>query len=316
MPKISVIVPIYKVEAYLSRCVDSILAQTFTDFDLVLVDDGSPDNCPKMCDDYAKRDNRIVAIHKLNGGLSDARNAGIDWAFENSDSQWLAFVDSDDYLHEDYLKKLYNACLENGADLAICDFVRVGDDERRFEDAHDFDELVTEDKNKLFEYMYVNWRIRPAWNKLYSKTIFNELRFEFGKIHEDEFAIHHVLNNSRKTVIIEDGLYYYRTRENSIVATESPKTRLDGMEAILEQYEFCTERSLPVYEYTTGIAYMDIVLDMKNDMDEKNMPRYKALKKRYEKMFFAEDKNKNIKRLINFHCPEIYKKVMQLCGRS
>ena len=103
MPQISVIVPVYKVEPYLRRCVDSILGQTFTDFELILVDDGSPDNCPAICDEYARKDTRVHVIHQENGGLSAARNAGIDWAFANSDSQWLTSVDSDEWVHPEML---------------------------------------------------------------------------------------------------------------------------------------------------------------------------------------------------------------------
>ena len=109
VPKVSVIVPVYKVEAYLHRCVDSVLNQSFSDFELILVDDGSPDNCGAICDEYAQKDSRVHVIHKTNGGLSDARNAGIDWAFANSDSQWLTFIDSDDWVHRDYLKLLLGA---------------------------------------------------------------------------------------------------------------------------------------------------------------------------------------------------------------
>ena len=305
MPEISVIVPIYKVEKYISRCVDSILAQSFADFELILVDDGSPDNCPQICDEYAKKDDRIVVIHKRNGGLSDARNAGIDAA----KGEWLAFIDSDDYVHEDYLGNLYNAAVENGADLAVCDFVRVNDGEEVIEDEHGFDGLVTEDKNTLFEYLYSNWRIRPAWNKLYKKEIFSDLRFAFGKIHEDEFAIHHVLWNCRKAVIIKDGLYYYRIRQNSIMTTESPKSTLDGLEAIIEQYEFCSERKVAANEYVTGIEYMNSVIDMEKSMDKQNLQRYKALKSRYEKIFFSADRNKNLKRFLNFHFTKIYRKL-------
>ena len=113
MPQISVIVPVYKVEPYLRRCVDSILAQTFTDFELILVDDGSPDNSGAICDEYAQKDARVHVIHQENGGLSAARNAGIDWVFAHSDSQWLTFVDSDDWVHPEYLERLYHAVLEH-----------------------------------------------------------------------------------------------------------------------------------------------------------------------------------------------------------
>ena len=120
---ISVIVPVYNVEKYLNRCIDSILAQTFTDFELILVDDGSPDNCGKICDEYAAKDSRIHVIHKANGGLSDARNAGIDWAFANSNSEWVTFMDSDDWIPDNYLFELYHACVQNLSQVAICDYV-------------------------------------------------------------------------------------------------------------------------------------------------------------------------------------------------
>ena len=122
MKIISVIVPVYKVEKFIHRCIYSILAQTFKDFELILVDDGSPDNCGKICDEYALKDNRIHVIHKENGGLSDARNAGIDWAFANSNSEWITFIDSDDWIHPKYLEALYNAVKKSGCEISICGF--------------------------------------------------------------------------------------------------------------------------------------------------------------------------------------------------
>ena len=125
MAEISVIVPVYKVEAFLGRCVDSILSQSFSDFELILVDDGSPDNCGKMCEDYAKQDDRIHVIHQKNGGLSAARNTGIDWTFKHSESRWLAFVDSDDWVHPDYLKILYNTAKHTSCKLSACGFFKT-----------------------------------------------------------------------------------------------------------------------------------------------------------------------------------------------
>ena len=119
MAKISVIVPVYNVEKYIHKCLDSILKQTFTDFELILVDDGSPDNCGNICDEYAKKDNRIFVVHKKNGGLSAARNSGIDWAFQNSDSEFITFIDSDDTIAENYLEKFMNA-MDNNADIVSC----------------------------------------------------------------------------------------------------------------------------------------------------------------------------------------------------
>ena len=121
MANISVIVPVYKVEAFLSRCVESILAQTYRDFELILVDDGSPDNCGVLCDGYALRDSRVHVIHQENGGLSAARNTGIDWVFANSVSRWIAFVDSDDWVHPDFLKVLYETAEKTLCKLSVCD---------------------------------------------------------------------------------------------------------------------------------------------------------------------------------------------------
>ena len=109
MSTISVIVPTYKVEPCLKECIDSVLNQTFTDFELVLVDDGSPDNCPKICDDYAKKDNRVIVIHKENGGISSARNAGLDYVFANSNSDYISFIDDDDYVDKIFLETLFKS---------------------------------------------------------------------------------------------------------------------------------------------------------------------------------------------------------------
>ena len=119
MAKISVIVPVYKVEQYLRRCVDSILSQTFSDFELILIDDGSPDRCGEICDEYKQRDGRVVVIHQSNGGLSAARNTGIIWSLENSDSDWLTFVDSDDWVHSEYLERLFRAVNKYGTKISV-----------------------------------------------------------------------------------------------------------------------------------------------------------------------------------------------------
>ena len=127
MPKISIVVPVYKVEKYLQRCVASLLEQSFTSFDLILVDDGSPDLCGKICDQYAEKDNRIHVIHQKNGGLSAARNSGIDWSISNSDSGWITFVDSDDWVDPQYLECLYNAVKLYKTNISICAYKETAD---------------------------------------------------------------------------------------------------------------------------------------------------------------------------------------------
>ena len=301
MAIISVIVPVYKVEPYLKKCIESILSQSFQDFDLVLVDDGSPDRCPAICDAYAETDKRITVIHKKNGGLSDARNAGIDWAMAQSESQWLAFVDSDDYLHPDYLSTLYSTAQKESAELVICDFQRVSDDEEALEDSSVFYGLTTSDKTVIFKYLDRNWRIVPAWNKLYAKKIFQDLRFAFRKIHEDEFAIHHVLWNSERTSMIDRKLYYYRCRNNSIMATESSSSRIDGLEAAVLQFDFCLQHNLPPRHFVSSAEYLDFVMDLRRDLTRKELTRYYDLKRRYKQVFFADKRNHSLKAFLLFH---------------
>ena len=180
---ISVIVPIYKVEKYLHRCIDSVLAQTFTDFELILVDDGSPDNCGKICDEYAEKDNRIHVIHKENGGLSDARNAGIDWAFANSDSEWITFIDSDDWIHPKYLETLYNAVKETGCEISICGYEETTGDSPKVDDIN-LQAVIVSTEDFFCEH---NVNAVVAWGKLYKKELFREIRYPVGKLHEDEF---------------------------------------------------------------------------------------------------------------------------------
>ena len=161
---ISVVVPIYNVEKYLNRCVDSILNQTFTDFELILVDDGSPDNCGKICDEYAEKDNRVRVIHKPNGGLSDARNAGIEWALKNSDSEWITFIDSDDWVHPNYLEFLLQAAEKNNTSVSICGFVRT-------ENKSDFPKYSFESKVYSNEDFWIEKNVNAviACAKLYKK---------------------------------------------------------------------------------------------------------------------------------------------------
>lgn len=233
MPQISVIVPVYKVEPYLQRCVDSILAQTYPDFELILVDDGSPDDCGRICDEYAETDPRVYVIHQENGGLSAARNSGIDWAFENSDSQWLAFIDSDDWVHPDYLELLYRAANENEIKISICDFKKVD----RIGALENYDykcEIIS------WESLFIKNNVRAvvAWNKLYSKELFEEKRFPEGKIHEDEFLTYKLLHAADSVAFIPITLYFYFENSEGITGRGFSLNRLDAIEALEERTAF------------------------------------------------------------------------------
>ena len=214
MPQISVIVPVYKVQDYLKECVDSILSQTFKDFELILVDDGSPDNCPNICDEYALNDERVVVIHKENGGLSSARNAGLDYVFANSDSQFVSFIDSDDYVDKKFLEELILAIEEHT--ISVCRFASVHKNKiiyDNFSDCVFLDYPKTVDVNKLDTFWLV------VWNKLYKKEVFNNLRFPEGKKLEDGYTIHRIYGECETVIAIPDNLYYYRQRNDSIMGT-------------------------------------------------------------------------------------------------
>ena len=231
MPLISVIVPVYKVEPYLSRCVDSILSQTFTDFELILIDDGSPDSCGKICDEYAQKDTRVVVIHKENGGLSSARNAGIDWAFEYSNSNWLTFIDSDDWIHSQYLELLLATATTHKTDISVCEYEETSSFSK-FMNADSYSQQKLTPEN-LFTDKNVTATI--ACCKLYKKDCFKDIRYPIGRLHEDEFTTYKILFKKPDLSYLSEKLYFYYTNPDSIVRGEWSPKRLDAITAHEEQ---------------------------------------------------------------------------------
>lgn len=231
---ISVIVPVYKVEPYLHRCVDSILAQTFADFELILVDDGSPDNCGAMCDEYAQKDARVHVIHQANGGLSAARNAGIDWVFTHSDSRWLTFVDSDDWIHPRMLEQLYHAVLEYNVEVSICGYEETGED-NRWTNAD-----AAQVKLWPVEQFYVEHNVNAtvAWGKLYARACFADIRYPVGKIHEDEYVTYRILFAHEQVAVIDAPMYAYFVNPEGITKSEWTVKRLDSLQALDQQIDF------------------------------------------------------------------------------
>ena len=227
MPEISIIVPVYNVEQYLCRCVDSILNQTFSDFELILVDDGSPDKCGDICDEYAEKDGRIHVIHQENGGLSAARNAGIDWAFANSDSQWLTFIDSDDWIHRDYLKRLLTSAEKYGVDYAACGTHWTDS----YVEDKPLDEISAElmDAEDLFVQHYA--KAISACDKIVKKHLYSGVRYPVGKLYEDAFVTHKLLFDCSQTVVVDEELSYYYNNPTSITQGRWSDRKLDSIEA-------------------------------------------------------------------------------------
>ncbi len=224
-PLISVIVPVYKVELYLQRCIDSIIHQTYHNLEIILVDDGSPDNCGKICDEYAAKDRRIKAIHKKNGGLSDARNAGINQVT----GDYITFVDSDDWVHNRYIEILLDNLLRAKADISACSFVRTSK-ENVVDTQIEIQSYICFTSEKAIEQtLYQNKLDNSAWGKLYIKSLFDKLRFSIGRLYEDLDIFYKVYERATQFVYTETVLYYYYYRPDSILGVFNRK-RLDVLD--------------------------------------------------------------------------------------
>ena len=246
-PLLSIIVPVYDVERYLPKCMDSILAQTFTDFELILVDDGSPDNCPALCDAAAAKDARIRVIHQKNGGLSAARNAGLDAAR----GAWIGFVDSDDYIAPEMYEAMYHAVQSTGADLALCDYVKVDETGALCTQTHVAVPQKSLTGRELLQKAY--WTtVQIAWNKLYHRTIFAQLRYPVGKLNEDFFVIPEICLNTQRAVVVPEVLYYYVQRGDSIMGKSRTLRHYDAAEAAQRYWDCLVENE--VYDALANAA--------------------------------------------------------------
>lgn len=235
MPAISVIIPVYKVEPYLDACVSSVVGQTFSDLEILLVDDGSPDRCPELCDAWAQKDPRVRVIHQENGGLSAARNTGIGAA----KGEFLAFVDSDDMLEPDALRRAWEAQQACQADLVIFNLVYV-DEHNHPLPAPDFsgfrDEILTADEvwQRYFALAEQKIYYVVAWNKLYRRELFKTLRYAPGKRYEDQFLLPGLLDQCKTVACLRYVGYRYAQRGGSIMAQGSSRNYLDRSEFLLE----------------------------------------------------------------------------------
>ena len=235
-PLISVIVPVYKVEKYIYRCVDSIMAQVYSNLEIILVDDGSPDNCGKICDDYMARDKRITVIHKENGGLSDARNIAI----RRCTGKYITFIDSDDWVSKFYVTNLYNAIKQNHADLSICGFINVNEqqtvDANENANLENYELLSREMCYKRL--LYQNGVETSAWGKLYKKEIFEDLEYPVGRLYEDIPVTTMAIQRSDKIALIRNSDYFYFQRADSIQYIKFSHRKMDAITHMNELQDF------------------------------------------------------------------------------
>lgn len=253
--KVSVIVPIYKVEKYLEACVDSIIGQTYDNLEIILVDDGSPDRCGAICDSYLEKDSRIKVIHKDNGGLSDARNAGIDIAT----GDYYYFVDSDDILPDHSIMTMYRLMQDNDAQMVIGGFERFMDGETKpfFSTEDEGLWLHVYDREEAFQDFYRDGC--QAWAVLYQRHIHEKLRFPKGEINEDEAIIFHILENCTTVVVTNQVVYSYRCREESITTTAFHPKKMVWIDHCADNLEFIRQKH-PALEPLATARYRSSIL--------------------------------------------------------
>lgn len=265
-PLISVIVPVYKVEEYLNKCIDSIINQTYYNLEIILVDDGSPDRCGEICDTYANKDNRVVVIHKKNGGLSGARNAGLDAANGN----YIGFVDSDDWIELDMYEKMLEAIQRKDADIAVCKFnvVRTSSGDSGVNDENNSKIELLIGSSEALKIMYSQEPFdAAAWDKLYKRDLFDKIRYPLGIVGEDLATTYKLFDKADKIVYINEFLYNYNVMNQSIMRSGFSEKKLQGLVSCEEILRFTEEKYpvlVPYAKERLAAACRFLVLDMVN----------------------------------------------------
>lgn len=274
---ISVIVPVYKVENYLDRCVQSIVEQTYDNLEIILVDDGSPDQCPKMCDDWAAKDQRIKVIHKKNGGLSDARNVGI----AESNGKYLTFIDSDDYVDSRFIECLYTQIQKNGAQMS-CVGIQMFDDKSRVNIDTEQHGMEIYTRKGAIEALFDSSKFRDyAWNKMFERSLFNTTTFPKGRLTEDRAILFQLIGKCNCISYCPIKVYFYYQRENSCLHNPNKKLTQDWYWSSKERYIY-TKDHYP--EFALNYKYFNyIILQCYSALDNK------------EKKYAKQEFRKNLK---------------------
>ncbi|KAA8999770.1 glycosyltransferase [Paenibacillus spiritus] len=260
-PEISIIVPCYKVEDYLEKCVESILGQTFANFELILVDDGSPDNCPAICDAYAERDSRIKALHKPNGGLSDARNFGLDIAV----GRYIAFIDSDDWIAPDMLEQLHRAVTEQNADIAVC--CHYSEEDGRAERINTFGGDAVLGNVEAVTEIILDQRIKSyAWDKLFKRELFDGVRYPVGIDYEDILTVYQLFIKASRVALVDRPLYYYVKRGSSITGNSSVRKLRQKFYAVNERHNTLLKQYRNIISPSVWNASINIIVSEGMDL--------------------------------------------------
>ena len=287
-PLISVIVPIYNVEKYLVRCVDSIVNQTYKNLEIILVDDGSPDRCPQMCDDYAEKDSRIKVVHEKNGGLSDARNAGMAVAT----GEYISFIDSDDYVSDDFFECLLDVMNKENSDIAECSVVKLYEDNRFDEFSDDLSVKTYDTQDAMSALIAENPFHQHVWNKLYKTELIKDIPYAVGKLNEDEFWTYQVFGRANKVSKLNKTMYYYFQRNSSIMGVGYNIRRLDALEGKANRQKYIennfpdlsTQAKIDLYG-SCMFAYQSVLKFMSGADKKKALELIRKYRKMYNLSF-------------------------------
>ncbi|MDU4937967.1 MAG: glycosyltransferase family 2 protein [Clostridium sp.] len=303
---ISIIIPVYNVRNYIEKCLYSVINQTYSNIEIIIVDDGSTDGSSEVCDEIASKDNRIKVIHKENGGLSDARNKGI----ENANGEYILFLDSDDWVKKSWCERMYELLKENDADISVCNYYKVISEEEILE--NDEIKIKHMDNIEALNNIYTEDNVQYilAWNKLYKKSLFKELRYPFGKVHEDEFLTPEILYLSEKVVVTNEKLMYYRQTPGSIMNREFNIKRLDYIEALEKRTEFFREKKLKELESKNLKLTIQHILNFVIKIEDSNIwNKGDIVRKLYKRIDLANPKELDIKTLIKLITLKVSKKI-------
>lgn len=286
-PLVSVIVPVYDVERYLPCCVESILNQTLTDFELILVDDGSPDRCGELCDAYARRDSRIRVIHQPNSGLSAARNAGLEVAR----GLLVGFIDSDDWVLPEYLERLIHTLDATGAGIIMCTFLRVwGDSLGQYAGSDDVEVLsATEAVRRIVEPRDgLTGGMEVATAKLYPRDLFDYVKYPVGRLHEDEYTTYKLILGVASVAVVSRPLYMYRQRNTSIMGTgPTAASRMDYLGAVVERRMVLRRHCYPYDRLRESRAMLAVYLWINHSfVEDRSGPRSGTDRTRFRDLGF------------------------------
>ena len=287
-PLISVIVPVYNVEKYLKKCVDSITSQTYKNLEILLVDDGSTDSSGQICNEFEKNDARIKVIHKKNGGLSDARNAGLDRA----KGQYYAFIDSDDYIQDNTIEIMLNAIKKNKSEIAVCNMIRF------LEEGETVQFYCPTDHEVLYQgnQRYKTLNQPSVCNKLFEAKLFEGIRFPKGKYYEDTFVYHEVLYRANNIVLTGTDSYWYLSREDSIVGQPQYTERyFDFIEAVYKRADFLLKHDVQPYAKEACLSLYAAIANAESNIEEntKTIEKFSIARKQYTLAYNELMKTKN-----------------------